>query len=256
MNVVHFIGAGPGDPELITYKGLKHLKEADVVLYADSLVNPELLSWAKEGAVLVGTSGMTLEEIIERVMEEVRQGKKVVRLVSGDPSIYSAIGEQMARLEKEGVTCKIVPGVSSFSAAAASLHAELTHPDISQTVVLARVGGRTLLPAGKRLRELVRYPSTVVIFLSSTLLEEVTQELVEAGFPPDTPSAAVYRASWKEELVVRAPLEDLHRKVKGAGILRQALIIVGQVLDREAIMDFRSMLYRKDFRHGFRRGEG
>lgn len=254
MPVVHFIGAGPGDPELITCKGLMHLKEADVVLYADSLVNPELLSRAKEGAELVGTSGMTLEEIIERITDEVRQGKKVVRLVSGDPSIYSAIGEQMTRLEKQGITCRVVPGVSSFSAAAASLLAELTCPGISQTVVLTRAGGRTPLPAGKRLRELVRYPSTVVVFLSSSLLEEVTQELAEAGFPPDTPSAAVYRASWDDELIVRAPLVDLHRKVRDAGISRQALIIVGEVLDEKAIKDLRSMLYRKDFRHGFRRG--
>lgn len=255
MPVVHFIGAGPGDPELITLKGLRHLKEADVVLYADSLVNPALLSWAKEGAELVGTSGMALGEIVERISEEVRRGKKVVRLASGDPSIYSALGEQKALLEKEGISCEIVPGVSSFSAAAASLHSELTCPEISQTVVLARMGGRTPLPMGKRLRDLARYPCTAVIFLSADRVEKVVEELMEVGFPPRTPSALVYRASWEDELVIRAPLCYLPREVEAAGVCNHALIIVGDVLDKRLTARQRSMLYREDFSHGFRGGK-
>lgn len=246
MPTVYFVGAGPGDPELITLKGLRHLKEADVVLYADSLINPRLLSWAKEGAEIVGTSRMTLEEITRRILVEAGRGRKVVRLSSGDPSIYGALGEQIAALEKEGIKCEIIPGVSSFSAASASLHLELTCPEVSQTVILSRAGGRTPLPGGQRLREVARYPSTVVVFLSADRIEEVAEELREAGFPPTTPAALVYRASWEDELVVRATLEGLPREARKMGVKRQALIIVGDVLDEERTRSKRSILYQGD----------
>lgn len=253
---VYFIGAGPGDPELMTLKGLRRLQEADVVFYADSLINPQLLAYAKEGASIIGTSGMTLEEITCRMLEEVRQGKKVVRLSSGDPSIYGALNEQTAALEEEGIDYEIIPGVSSFSAASASMRLELTCPEISQTVILSRAGGKTPLPNGKRLRDNVVYPSTVVIFLSANKVDEVAEELQEAGFPPSTPAALVYKASWKDELVVRATLESLSREARSKGIKKQALMIVGDVLDKERTRRKRSMLYRGEFGHGFRGPKG
>lgn len=240
---VWFVGAGPGDPELITVKGMKALREADLVICADSLVNPSLLEYAREGARLLGSSKMRLEELIEVMAEACRSGKRVVRLVSGDPSIYSAVSEQAALLEEKGIRSEIIPGVSSFSAAAASLGVELTCPELSQAVVLARVEGRTPLPEGFRLSDILHPSATAAVFLSGGWGDRVAQEFMNAGFGPATPAAAVMRASWEDERVVRTSLAELPRRLESEGMIRQTIILVGEALSVRSREGKRSRLY-------------
>lgn len=249
---VTFVGAGPGDPELLTLKGRRVLGEADMVIYAGSLVNPEVLAYAKEGAMLHDSAPMTLEEIIGLMEKAVRECKRVVRLHTGDPSIYGALDEQLYCLEERGIRYEIVPGVSSAMAAAAALGQELTVPEVCQTVVFTRLEGRTPVPERERLSRLAQARATLVIFLSLDRIEKVVEELT-AGYPPQTPVAVVYRASWPDETVIRGTLADIAGKVRETGLSRQGLILVGEVLgprqEREA---HRSQLYHGDFPHGFR----
>lgn len=248
---VYFIGAGPGDPELLTIRAKNIIARADVIIYADSLINPKVCSFARDEAEIYGSASRTLEEITGIILSAVKQGKVVARLQSGDPSIYGAIQEQMAALDEKEIAYEIIPGVSSLFAAAASLKTELTIPELSQTVIITRLEGRTPVPAPENLKSLAAHQSSMAIFLSASLIEGVVAELLAGGYHPDTPAAAVYRASWEDEIVVRTTLKNLGEQVRTSGIRKQALILVGAFLNAKE-KDRRSRLYDKDFRHEYR----
>jgi len=247
---VYFIGAGPGDPELITLKARRLLDNADVVIYAKSLVNPELLKGIK--AEIFDSSRMTLDEIIGIIKASVRQGKSVVRLHSGDPALYSAISEQIERLRELGIDYEVVPGVSSAMAGAAVLGQELTIPELTQTVIFTRIEGRTPVPHTEKLSELARHKSTMVIFLSAGMIEKVKDELLK-GYSEDTPVVVIEKVSWPEERIIRGTLKDIVDLVRKVDIKKTALIYVGEALraGKESLKK-ESRLYHKDFRHGYR----
>lgn len=247
---VFFVGTGPGDPELITVKGMRLLKEADLVIYAGSLVREKVLEYCEKGPVIRNSASMSLEEITSMMVDAARSGKKVVRLHTGDPSLYGALREQADILEKEGIDYGIVPGVSSAFASAAALKRELTLPGVTQTVIFTRVEGRTPVPPGERLSKLASHGATICVFLSVGMMDEVVKELAAGGYPSDTPVAVVYRASWEDELVVKGTLADIAAKVREAGISRQAMIIVGRALGDNPGEN--SRLYDASFSHGFR----
>lgn len=252
MHPIIFVGAGPGDPELITVKGQKALARADLVLYAGSLVPPAVLTWARPGAELVDTAPLTLEDIVRRLLEGYRAGKRVVRVHSGDPSLYSAIQEQLLLLEQEGVPYQVIPGVTAAAAAAAALRQELTLPEISQTVIYTRAPGRTPVPAGENLAALAATGATLVIYLSVHLVDQVARELARA-YGPEAPVVVAHRVSWPEEKIIRGTLKDIAAKVREAGVTRQALIMVGPALAAwEKRLLARSRLYDPEFAHGFR----
>lgn len=254
---VYFIGAGPGAPDLITVRGRRILERADVIIYADSLVQPGIRDGAKPGAEIHGSASLPLERIVELMVEAARAGKLVARVQSGDPSIYGAIHEQMAALDREGIAYEIVPGVSSAFAAAATLGAELTVPGVAQSVIFTRVGGRTGLRGMERLAELARHGTTMVLFLSIAMIDRAVAELTEGGYPPDTPVAVVHRATWDDELVLRGTLGDIAGRVRAAKLVRQALIFVGRVVDpalHATAAGNRSHLYDGAYTHMFRKG--
>ncbi len=247
---VYFIGAGPGDPELVTLKGARILARADVVIYAGSLVNPAVLELTRAGAIY-DSSRMTLEETLDIMERSVKAGKMVARLHPGDPSLYGAVAEQMEGLEQKGIGYEIVPGVSSFLAAAAALGREFTVPEVSQTVILTRTAGRTPVPAGERLAGLAVHRASMCIFLSAHDIEGVVAELGTA-YDQDTPAAVVYKVSWPgEERVLTGCIGDIAEKVQAAGITRTALILVGDFL---AARGKRSRLYDGEFGHSYRSG--
>ncbi len=251
MNKIYFIGAGPGDPELITIKGRKLLDSADVVIYAGSLVNKELLSGIN--AEIYDSASMTLEQIIEIIDKSVRENKLLVRLHTGDTAFYSAISEQIDMLRGMNIDYEVIPGVSSAMAGAASIGQELTIPEISQTVIFTRMEGRTPVPNGERLDELARHKATMVIFLSVGMIEKVYDGLIK-GYPEDTPFVVIEKASWPEQKIVRGRLKDLVSLVKSADIKKTALIYVGNALTAsETGMQKKSKLYDKDFRHEYRK---
>ncbi len=254
---VYFVGAGPGDPELLTLKGKRIIEQADLIIYADSLVNPMVCAYAREEAKIHGSSSLTLGEITGLMIEAVAQGKTVVRVHTGDPSIYGAVREQMDVLEGHGIAYEVVPGVSSIFAAAASLGIELTLPDVSQTVIITRLEGRTPVPPKENLGSLAEHQATLVLFLSIAMIEEVVKQLLDGGYAADTPVAVVQRASWVDERTVRGTLSDIASRVRDAGIERQALILVGWALGQgvqAAIRGKPSRLYDKNFAHGYRKG--
>jgi precorrin-4/cobalt-precorrin-4 C11-methyltransferase len=252
---ISIIGAGPGDPELITVKGLKLLQEADVVLYADSLVSSELIEQAKPGAEIIKTAGMHLEEMVDVMVDRVQEGKKVVRVHTGDPAVYGAIMEQISLLNKQAVTVEIIPGVSSVFASAAALGAELTIPDLTQTVILTRAEGRTPVPDAEKLKDLAKHNCTVALFLSATLTKKIVKEFLAAGWSEDTPVGVVYKATWPDQKIVRSTLKDLDEDMRVNGIRKQAMILAGWALDPEIHQkEFKSKLYDKEFTHGFRKG--
>lgn len=248
-NPVWFVGAGPGDPDLITVKGKRLLDEADLVVYAGSLV-PEVLV-AGLSAETRSSAAMTLAQIIELMVEYWQQGKKVVRLHTGDPSIYGAIREQMAGLAAHGIPFAVVPGVSSIMAAAAALKAELTLPEVSQTVIISRRAGRTPVPEKENLQDLAAHQATMLILLSVGMINEVVADLLAGGYPADTPVAVVEKAGWPEERIIRADLSDIAAMVKEAGITKTAIIAVGEVF-RDSDPAVLSRLYDENFSHGFR----
>jgi precorrin-4/cobalt-precorrin-4 C11-methyltransferase len=255
-NPVIFLGAGPGDPELITIKGQRALKQADLVLYAGSLVSPGILRWVGPAAELVDTAGLNLGEILDRIIAGHRKGKKVVRLHSGDPALYGAIQEQLEGLEREGIPCIVIPGVTAAFAAAAALAQELTLPEVTQTVIFTRAAGRTPVPAPEALPELARHGATLVIYLSIKLIDQVVAELTPA-YGPETPVVVAYRVSWPDQRLIRGTLATIADLVRESGIERQALILVGPALAiREGGLKARSRLYDQGFSHGFRGGEG
>jgi precorrin-4/cobalt-precorrin-4 C11-methyltransferase len=255
LSKVHFIGAGPGDPELITVKGSRILREADVVVYAGSLVDRELVNTYAPDAEVWDSAGMALDETILVMAEAVIAEKRVVRLHTGDPSIYGAIQEQMAALDDIGIDYEIVPGVTSAFAAAALLKQELTLPEVSQTVIFTRVEGKTPVPVREKLSEIAKIGATIVIYLSVTMIDQVVTELLTGAYTPLTPAAVVCRASWPDEQVVEGTLADIAAKSRDAGIGRQALIIVGDVMNaRKEGLKAKSLLYDKDFSHEYRKG--
>lgn len=249
---VYFIGAGPGDPELLTIKGRRIIEQADVIIYADSLIDPRVCSLARSEVKIHKSASLSLEEIMEIILRAVREGKMVARLQSGDPSIYGALQEQIDVLEEHGVKYEIVPGVSSLCAAAASLRTELTIPELSQTVIITRIEGRTPVPEKESLRNLATHQATLAIFLSVSLIERVVEELLNGGYPSKTPVAVVYRVSWNDETIIRSTLKDIAKKVRPLGIKRQALILVGSVLGSVERKGYRSELYNKPFSHRYR----
>lgn len=249
-----FVGSGPGDPELITVKGMKALKEADIVIYAGSLVKEKALKYCPKRAAVYNSANMNLGEITSIMAEGARAGKRVVRLHSGDPSLYGALREQADFLDKEGIPYEVIPGVSSAFAAAAALKKELTLPGVTQTVIFTRIEGRTPVPPQERLSSLSMHNSTICIFLSVAMIDKVVREL-KKGYPTGTPAAVVYRASWKDERIIRGTLKDIAKKVKDAGIKRHALIIAGRAVGEgteSGVPLTKSLLYDKDFTHGFR----
>ena len=260
---VYIIGAGPGDPELLTLKAKRIIDEADVIIYADSLVPEEIAGYAKPGAAVYGSKEMALPEIMQVTLQAVSEGKTVARIQSGDPSLYGATLEQMRILERERVDYEIIPGVSAAFAAAAVLKSELTVPEVSQTVIMTRAEGRVPMPEGEDLISLARHGSTLVIFLSVTRMFRIANQLQEAGYPADTPVAVAYRVGWPDQQIIRGTLTDIAQKVRDAKITLQALIIVGKavdpnLLDPEAGEQVAvSHLYSDEYTHLYRRaGQG
>ncbi len=245
--MIWFVGAGAGDPELITLKGYKLLQEADLVVYAGSLVNKSLLDYTHSSARLIDSAPLHLGEIFGLMKAAHEKGEKVVRLHTGDPSLYGAIGEQMELLKKDGIPYEVVPGVSSFLAAAASLKKEYTIPDGTQTVILTRIEGRTPVPEQEQLRHLAQHRASMAIFLSVAFIDRVVCELLES-YPDETPAAVVEKASWPEERVIVGTLAQLPALTEAAGIKKTALILVGEFLHKGG----QSKLYDRDFRHEFR----
>lgn len=250
MNKVHFVGAGPGDKELITLKGYKLLSEADVVIYAGSLVNPELLEYCKEGCEIHNSASMDLQQIIDVMEVGIKNNKKVVRLQTGDFSIYGSIREQVEELFKLELEYDCTPGVSSFLGAASSLGVEYTVPEISQSVIITRMEGRTPVPSKESIESFAAHQTSMAIFLSIHDIENVVDRLHEGGYPMDTPIAVVYKATWSDEKIVKGTLETIAQKVKENNINKTALILVGKFLGEEYN---NSKLYDKDFKHEYRK---
>ena len=246
---VFFVGAGPGDPELITVKGQKLLQQADIIIYAGSLVHPSLLGYAKDGCEIHNSASMTLPQVIDTIDAGVKAGKQIVRLHTGDPAIYGAIQEQMIELDKLGIEYSVVPGVSSFLATAAALKQEYTLPGISQTVIVTRNEGRTPVPDREKLRSLAAHQATMCIFLSITMLDKVVEELIAGGYEPSTPIAIVQRATWPEQRIFKATLETICKEIEGQGVDRTAMIVVSRCLDADFEL---SRLYAPEFSHMFR----
>lgn len=249
--MIYFVGAGPGAVDLITIRGRDLLERADVVIYAGSLVTPDHLKFCKENAEFYDSAKMHLGEVMEVMLTAHKAGKVVVRLHTGDPSIYGAIGEQMRELDRENISYEVVPGVSSFVAANAAVKKEMTLPGISQTIILTRISGRTPVPEKEELKKLASHRASMAIFLSVQKISEVVDELLTA-YDKDTPIAVVYRASWPDEKIAKGTLADIAEKVKDADINRQAQILVGDFLDT----DFEySKLYDPSFTTGYRDGK-
>ncbi|MDR0663107.1 MAG: precorrin-4 C(11)-methyltransferase [Spirochaetaceae bacterium] len=248
--MIYFVGAGPGAPDLITVRGKSLLERCDMLIYAGSLVNPALLDFAKPGCRIFDSASMTLEEVIARFIEGEENRWLTVRLHTGDPSIYGAVREQMDQLQARDIQFKVVPGVSSFCAAAAALRAEYTLPGISQTLIISRVAGRTPSPPNEDLALLASHGASMAVFLSAALIGEVREKLLAGGLAPETPAAIVYKASWPDEKIVRGTVDSLPAMQKELGEDKTALILVGGFLKSSYQ---RSRLYHPDFEHGFRR---
>ncbi|WPD21336.1 MAG: precorrin-4 C(11)-methyltransferase [Candidatus Electrothrix scaldis] len=246
---VVFLGAGPGDPELITVKGRRLLDEADVIVYAGSLVNPALLDGVQ--AEIHNSASMTLDEVLAVLTDAWRTGRKAVRLHTGDPAIYGAIREQMQRLNAQDIPYEVVPGVSSALAASAALQVELTVPEVTQTVIFTRQAGRTSVPEQESLRNLAAIQASMCIFLSVSMIDKVVAELMAGGYPEDTPIAVVEKASWPDQQIVRGTLADIAEKIKASAIRKTAMIVVGRALSDDPTAA--SKLYDAGFSHEYRR---
>jgi precorrin-4/cobalt-precorrin-4 C11-methyltransferase len=250
---VIFVGAGPGDPELITVKGSRALERADRVIYAGSLVNPELLELCRPGTPVHDSAHLTLEEVVALMYEGTSHGETIVRLHTGDPSMYGAIKEQFDHLDKQNISYSVIPGVSSVFAAAAAVKREFTLPEISQTLILTRMAGRTPVPEREALANLAKHQASMAIFLSVQDMHSVVEALLEGGYPASTPIAVISKASWPDEEILHGTLETIVEKVKLAGIRKQAQILVGDFLD-PANGYARSKLYDPTFTHEYRQG--
>ncbi len=250
--MISFVGAGPGNVDLITIRGRALIEEADVVIYAGSLVSKEHLDFCKEGSKTYNSASMTLEEVIQIMGEGHEKGLKIVRLHTGDPTIYGAIREQMDLLDEKNIEYEVVPGVSSFTAACASIKREFTLPDISQTIILTRIKGRTPVPEDEDLVSLARHKASMAIFLSVQAIEKVVEELIEGYGRDDVPVAVVYKASWEDERIVFGSLKDIAKKVEKEDIRKTAQILVGDFIEGEYE---RSKLYDPDFSHEYRKAK-
>ena len=251
-NPVLFVGAGPGDPELITVKGQKALRAADLVIYAGSLVPQALLQWTREGTSTISSASMHLEEIVTEIQRAHSEGRRVVRLHTGDPSLYGAIYEQMSELSKRGIPYKIIPGVTAAFAAAAALGIEYTLPEVSQTLILTRMTGRTPVPEKENLASLARHQASMAIYLSMSVIDEVSRILCDA-YGKNSPCAVVYRASQPEEQIILTPLKELSARVAAEKITKHALIIAGRVLAiNPDELIHKSKLYDMKFKHEYR----
>ena len=235
--------------DLITVRGARLLQQADVIIYAGSLVNKQLLEMAKEGCQLYDSAQMTLEQVIDTIAAAEAAGKTTVRLHTGDPSIYGAVREQFDQLLSRGIAYDVCPGVSSFCGAAAALKTEYTLPDVSQTVIITRAAGRTPVPERESIRALAAHQATMVLFLSTSLTKTLQQELQAGGYPGTTPAAVVYKATWPEERIYRCTVETLHKTVTENGLTKTALIVVGECMGERYL---RSLLYHPGFSTGFR----
>ena len=229
--MVHFVGAGPGAPDLITLRGAELLKQADVIIYAGSLVNPALLDMAREDCEIHNSAKMTLEQVIDVMKQAEAAGKTTVRLHTGDPCVYGAIREQMDALDELGISYDDVPGVSSFCGAAAALRAEYTLPGVSQSVIITRLAGRTPVPDAESLSSMASHGASMAVFLSSGMLGRVQEELLKGAYTDDTPAALVYKATWPEEKTVRCTVGTLAQAGEAHGISKTALVLVGNFLD-------------------------
>lgn len=250
--MVHFVGAGSGAVDLITVRGARLLKEADVVIYAGSLVNPEVLSYTSEGCKIYNSAEMTLEEVVEVIESAEAAGQMTVRLHTGDSSIYGAVREQFDQLDELGIEYDVCPGVSAFCGAAATLKTEYTLPDVSQTVIITRTAGRTAVPQRESIQSLAAHKATMVLFLSTKLTDKLQQELLEGGYDPKTPVAVIYKATWPEEKVFKCTVDTLHKTVSENGLRKTSLIIVGNCMGEEYL---RSRLYDPTFSTEYREGK-
>lgn len=250
--MIHFVGAGSGAADLITLRGKKFLEEADVVIYAGSLVNPQLLEYTKEGCNIYNSAKMTLEEVLEVMTAAEQEGKETVRLHTGDPCLYGAIREQMDVLDEKGISYDYCPGVSSFCGAASALNLEYTLPNVSQSVIITRMAGRTPVPEKESIESFAAHQATMVVFLSTGLLEELSKRLIEGGYQPDTPAAIVYKATWEDEKSFVCTVATLAQTARENGITKTALMIIGDAVAHHSYD--RSKLYDPEFTTEFRKG--
>ena len=250
--MIHFVGAGSGAADLITLRGTKFLEEADVVIYAGSLVNPQLLEYTKQSCNIYNSAKMTLEEVLEVMTAAEEEGKTTVRLHTGDPCLYGAIREQMDVLDERGIAYDYCPGVSSFCGAASALNLEYTLPNVSQSVIITRMAGRTPVPEKESIESFAAHHATMVVFLSTGLLEELSKRLIEGGYEPDTPAAIVYKATWEDEKSFVCTVETLAQTAKENGITKTALMIIGDAVAHNSYE--RSKLYDPGFTTEFRKG--
>jgi len=248
-NKIIFAGAGPGAPDLITLRCRDAISSADLIIYAGSLVNPELLIYKKSNCEIRDSAGMNLEEIIVAMQNGIKKGQKVVRLQTGDPSVYGAITEQMNELDKLNINYEVIPGVSSVFAAAAAVKTELTLPGVSQSVILTRRAGRTPVPEGQNIADFAKHNATMGIFLSVADIDGLVTELTAGGYSRKTAVAVVYKVTWEDEKIIRGTLEDIVEKVQNSQISRQAMILVGDAIAKSGD---KSLLYDKNFSHGYR----
>lgn len=250
--MIHFVGAGSGAADLITLRGKKFLEEADIVIYAGSLVNPQLLEYTKQGCNIYNSAKMTLEEVLEVMTGAEEEGKTTVRLHTGDPCLYGAIREQMDVLDEKGIAYDYCPGVSSFCGAASALNLEYTLPNVSQSVIITRMAGRTPVPEKESIESFAAHHATMVVFLSTGLLEELSKRLMEGGYEPDTPAAIVYKATWEDEKSFVCTVATLAQTAKENGITKTALMIIGDAVAHHSYE--RSKLYDPGFTTEFRKG--
>ncbi|MHB1442428.1 MAG: precorrin-4 C(11)-methyltransferase [Candidatus Humimicrobiaceae bacterium] len=248
---VSFIGSGPGDPELITLKACKRIREADVIIYAGSLINPEILKYAGADAEIFDSKDMILEEIVDIIIKSVKEGKKVARLHTGDLSIYSSISEQIAEIKKAGIEVEVIPGISSYQAAAAQLGKEYTVPGGTQTVILTRMTGRTPVPDSESIASLARHNSSLILFLSMGIFDNAIKEL-KSVLSPKTPVVVAHKVTWPEEIIISGTLSDISKKVKKfPDVNKTSLVIIGNFLKAQGE---KSRLYDKYFSHEYRKG--
>ena len=250
--MIHFVGAGSGAPDLITVRGAKLLKEADIIIYAGSLVNPQLLDYKKEGCRVYNSARMTLEEVLDVMLEAEKKNLVTVRLHTGDPCLYGAIREQMDVLDEKKISYDYTPGVSAFCGAASALNLEYTLPDVSQSVIITRMEGRTPVPEKESIQSFASHHATMVIFLSTGMLEELSRRLIEGGYTADTPAAIVYKATWPDEEAYLCTVGTLAETAKKNNITKTALMIVGDIVTHSHYD--RSKLYDPGFSTEFRQG--
>ncbi len=252
MSEVFFVGCGPGDPELITVKAKKLIQKADVVVYSGSLIPPAILKLCKKGK-LYDAAGLVREEIFDILYKNAKKEKLVIRLHDGDPSIYGAIKEQIDNLEEKGISSKVIPGVTAFLASAAALETQLTLPGVTQTIIVTRAESRTKVPKREKISELAKHKATLIFYLSVHLLSDIVKESIAGGYKKSTPVAVVYRASWKDQKIVKGTLGDIVQKIRTEKITRTAIVIISDVIDSKSYEY--SKLYDKKFSHGYRKAK-